>query len=75
MKTLSVKEIREQLSNIEALAAAEGEILLTRRGRPIARILPLGRSRRMPSRRALREKMPYTELPSEELIRAERDER
>jgi antitoxin (DNA-binding transcriptional repressor) of toxin-antitoxin stability system len=76
MKRLSIREAREQLSGIERLMAENGEIVLTRRGKPIARILPLhGPARRIPSRAKLRKKMKPVGTPSEELIRSERDER
>jgi len=75
MKTLSIREVREQLPEIERIVAENGEILVTRRGRPIARILALGRRPGLPSRRSLREQMTPSAVSSAELIRADRDER
>ena len=75
MRTLSVREARERLTDIDELIAKEGEILLTRRGHPIARIVPLSGSRHLPSRAILRSKMPRMRTPSEALVRAERDSR
>lgn len=74
MKTLSIREAREQLTSIEELLAKESEVVLTRRGQPVARILPLSGPRRMPSHANLRSKMPRL-TPSEDLVRADRDER
>jgi antitoxin (DNA-binding transcriptional repressor) of toxin-antitoxin stability system len=74
VKTLSIREAREQLTSIEELLAKEREVVLTRRGQPVARILPLSGPRRMPSRANLRRKMPCL-TPSEVLVRADRDGR
>jgi prevent-host-death family protein len=75
MKTLTIRELREKLTQIERLVSEQGEILITRRGRPVAKILPLGPRRLLRSRSALRQMMPVMNTPSEKLIRAERDER
>jgi antitoxin (DNA-binding transcriptional repressor) of toxin-antitoxin stability system len=75
MRKLSIREARESLPSIGELLAKEGEILLTRRGRPIARILALSGPRRLPSRANLRSKMPRRLVPSEILVRADRNER
>ena len=74
MRRLSIREAREQLRVIDQLVAKEREIIVTRRGRPVARILPLSGPRRLPSRASLRAKMPCL-TPSEALVRSERDER
>jgi antitoxin (DNA-binding transcriptional repressor) of toxin-antitoxin stability system len=75
MKELSIRDAREQLSSIEELVAKEGEIVLTRRGKAVARILPLSGPRKLPSCRALRAKLPALSQGSEALIRDERDQR
>jgi prevent-host-death family protein len=74
MRTLSIREVREHLTSIDELVAKEGEIVLTRHGRPIARIVPMSGPRQLPSRRALRAKTPRL-TPSETHVRADRDER
>ena len=48
LKTLSIREMRSALSHIEEIVAAEGEVVVTRRGRPLARILPARPRRRHP---------------------------
>lgn len=75
MKELSIREAREQLTAIEELVAKEGEIVLTRRGKAVARILPLSGPRRLPSCSRLRAQMPRMKTTSEALVRRERDER
>ncbi len=76
MKTLSVREMRTALPHLEELVAKQGEVVLTRRGRPFARIVPLRSQRTIPSRAALRASMgPKLKVPSEVLIREDRDAR
>jgi prevent-host-death family protein len=75
MKNLSVREIRKELAQIDELVSREGEVVVTRRGKPIARLLPLRSKRQMPSHADLRASMPRLKNGSEKLIRSERDER
>ena len=75
MKTLSIRDIRKQLTRLDDLVLREGEVVVTRRGRPIARLLPLQSKRRMPSHADLRASMPRLKNGSERHVRTERDER
>ena len=75
MRTLSIDEVSVILDRLEAVLRDEGEVVITRQGIPIARVLPLGGSRPVPSRRALREAMPRLDPPSEVLIREDRQAR
>jgi prevent-host-death family protein len=75
MRSLSIREVREALASIEKLVEKEGELLITRHGKPVARIVPLERPRRPPSHKAFRDSMPFQEIPSEVLIREDRDAR
>lgn len=78
MKTLTIREIRQDLPRIDELLATEGEVIVTRRGKPVARLLPLEPavpSRKLPSLKWLRDKIPFQEIPSEVLIREDRDAR
>ena len=75
MKTVSVREMRQVLAGLEDLLEEVGELVITRRGRAIARLVPLTPVRRVPSRRRLREEMPYLTEGSELLVRKDRDER
>jgi len=75
MRSLSIREVRAALGNLEEIVEKEGELLITRHGKPVARILPLERPRRLPSLKALRDSMPFQEIPSEVLVREDRDAR
>jgi prevent-host-death family protein len=72
MKTLSVTELRATLSRIKEVLDDAGEVIVTRKGRPIARILPMAG---MPSLAKFRASMPRMKVPSEVLVRQDRDER
>jgi antitoxin (DNA-binding transcriptional repressor) of toxin-antitoxin stability system len=45
MKTLTIREAREGLSHPEQMFASGDEVIVTRRGEPVARILPIGKAR------------------------------
>jgi len=75
MRSLSIREVRAALGNIEKIVEEEGELLITRHGKPVARIVPVEKRRRLPSHKALRDSMPFQEIPSEVLIREDRDAR
>ncbi len=72
---LSIREVRNALPHLDRLLEEHGEVMVTRRGKPIARVLPIARKSRVPSHRALRRSMPRLEVGSEKLLRRERDER
>ncbi|MFA7382280.1 MAG: hypothetical protein WC001_02400 [Desulfurivibrionaceae bacterium] len=72
---LSIREARQSLSNLEQILTREGEVTITRRGKEIARLLPLNPGVVIPSHRALRDKSPYLAAGSEQLVRMDRDER
>lgn len=75
MRTLSIREVRAALGHIETLVAQEGELLVTRHGEPVARIVPVERTRPVPTHKAFRDAMPLQEIPSEALIREDREAR
>lgn len=78
MKSLNIREIRQELSHLDELLVKEGELLVTRHGKPIARVLPLESApspRHLPSLKWLRDQAPFQEIPSEVLIREDRDAR
>ncbi len=74
MRRISIREIRSALSQVEELLENEGEVIITRHGKPVARMLPVDRARPVPTRRDLRESMQPLPLQSEDLVRRERDE-
>jgi len=75
VKELNIREMRASLGQLAELVAAEGELLISRRGQPIARVLPMVPQRRRPDHAELRQRMPMLGFSSADLIRAERDER
>lgn len=75
MRSLSIREVRAALARLEEMVEKEGELLITRHGRPVARIVPIEKPRRLPSHKALRDSMPFQEIPSEVLIREDRGAR
>ena len=75
MKKLNIREARLSLGNLDVLLAQEGELTITRRGEAIARVMPIGRKRPMPSHAGLRRTMPRMRKSSEQLIREDRDRR
>ncbi len=75
MRELSIREIRSQLPRLDELLSQEGEILITRRGKPIARVLPVTRAKVMSNHAGLRALMPRLSRGSEHYVRADRDQR
>jgi antitoxin (DNA-binding transcriptional repressor) of toxin-antitoxin stability system len=75
MKTLNIREARRSMTNIDKLLDMEGEITITRRGEPIARMSPVGPRKSVPSHRALRESISRQKVQSETLVREDRDGR
>lgn len=75
MKELTIREARAHIGRLEELVEEAGEIIISRRGRPIARVLPVSGSRQRPDHAELRQRMGMLGTPSAALIRAERDER
>jgi antitoxin (DNA-binding transcriptional repressor) of toxin-antitoxin stability system len=73
-KQLSVREVRAALSELEEILEREGEVIIARRGEPIARLLPVVVKRKTPSHASLRNETPVLRN-SQDLIREERDER
>ncbi|MEW6132214.1 MAG: prevent-host-death protein [Pseudomonadota bacterium] len=75
MKELSVREMRQGYQALQKALDEEGEVVLTHHGKPFARVLPIGPRKEIPSHAALRASMPFQEIPSEALIREDRDAR
>ena len=74
MRTVSIREARNILADLERLLEAEGVVTITRRGVPVACLVPVGGGRKpIPSHRALRQRMPRLRRGSERLVREERD--
>jgi antitoxin (DNA-binding transcriptional repressor) of toxin-antitoxin stability system len=75
MKELNVREMRASIGQLDRLVAASGELIVTRSGKAIARVLPVHGQRQRPDHAELRARMPRLSTPSAQLIRDERDER
>ena len=75
MKIVNVRELRNAIPHLKELLAGEHELLLVSNGEPVARILPALRKRHVPSLADHRARMPMLDVPSETLIREERDRR
>ena len=74
MKELNVREMRASIGHLDEIVQASGEITITRRGKAIARVLPVHRGRQRPDHCELRQRTGPL-VPSETLLREERDER
>jgi len=76
MKPLTIREAREGLSHPDQMFADADEVLVVKHGEPVARILPVEpRKKTFRSLAAFRATMPFQDVPSEVLIREDRDER
>jgi antitoxin (DNA-binding transcriptional repressor) of toxin-antitoxin stability system len=75
MKTLTIREARRGLSHPEQMFADTNEVLVVCRGEPVARILPAQSKMRVRSLAAFRASQPMQSIPSEVLIREDRDAR
>lgn len=78
MKTMSVRELRQATPSLKQTLENEGEVLIVSNGEPIARLLPIEPRvirPKLPSMKALRATMPRATVPSEVLIREDRDRR
>jgi antitoxin (DNA-binding transcriptional repressor) of toxin-antitoxin stability system len=69
MKKLSIREARQSLSHLDRLLEVEGEVTITRRGDPIAKVVQVGRKRPIPSHHDLRDGMKRMQKGSEKIIR------
>lgn len=75
MRRLSIREMRAALRRVEDLLREEGELVLTRHGEPVARVVPFRAKKNLPSHADLRASMKPMDVPSEVLIREDRDSR
>jgi prevent-host-death family protein len=73
MRSMSIRELRDSLSSLQAIVEQEGEVIITRHGRELAKLVPLQPRRGVPSHADLRSSMPFMAAGSEELVRADRE--
>ena len=79
MKTINVRELRALIPSLKEELAVEHELLLVSNGEPVARIVlvtpAVSGVKKLVSLKAFRKTMPMMKIPSEVLIREERDRR
>lgn len=75
MKSLATREARRGLSHPEQMFADCNEVLVVCRDKQVARILPAQPKMRVRSLAAFRSSQPMQSIPSEVLIREDRDAR
>ena len=74
MRELSIREMRAELGRLARLVDREGELIVTRRGKAIARIVPFEPRRKMPSHADFRSRLPRVSS-SVDRVRDDRDGR
>jgi len=75
VKTITIREAREGLSHPEQLFAADDEVIVTRRGEPVARILPIVPRQHFRDLRDFLQSQPMQAVPSEILLAEDREDR
>lgn len=75
MKTLTIREAREGLSHPETLFADNDEVIVTRHGEPVARLLPVHSKPKLRSLAAFRASQPMQTVPSEVILAEDREDR
>lgn len=73
MRSMSIRELRDSLASLGEIVEEEREILVTRHGRVLAKLVAPGPPRQAPSHADLRAGMPYQAVPSEELVAQDRE--
>lgn len=73
MRQMSIRQLREALTSLEEIVDREGELVVTRHGRPLAKVVGLNPCRKAPSHADLRASIGRMSVGSEELIRQDRD--
>ena len=77
MSTFSIAEAKARLSELLKRAEKGEEVLITRRGKPVAKLAPVRTTRPgidFARLRALRATMPMAKTPADKLVRKIRDE-
>jgi antitoxin (DNA-binding transcriptional repressor) of toxin-antitoxin stability system len=75
MQTINVRELRNTIPHLRETLEREHELVLVSNGEPVARILPISEPPAFESMAWLRAQSPAMDVPSEVLIRQERDRR
>lgn len=75
MKTLTIREFRANIGHLNQLVEQSGEMIITRHGEPILRLLPIHAKFERPDHNELRKKMAFLTIPSSQYIKEDRDDR
>jgi len=75
MKTINVRELRNEIPRLRETLALEHELLLVSNGEPIARLSQVTSRPKLPSLKAFRDSLPTMKTSSAGLIRQDRDRR
>ena len=75
MKTITVREAREALSHPETLFVDANEVIVTKHGQPILRLLPAAGTRKVRSMAGFRAKQRSQTVASETIVSQDREER
>lgn len=75
MQTISIRDIRNALGHLDTLLNEAGELIITRHGEAIARILPIEGKRSRPTHQELQRLTKELSVSSEKMIRGMRNER
>jgi len=74
MYSVNVREARERISRLLSEVERGEEIIISRHGRPIARLVPVERESRFSDRSGFRASLPSGRTGSADLVRKIRDE-
>lgn len=77
MRTAGIREARQNLSALLDEVRKGREIVITERGRPVAKLVPpdRGRGKGVPNLAAFRRKMPVLDPPLSTTVAEDRDDR
>jgi len=77
MRKAGIREARQNISELIEIVRKGREILITDRGKPVARLVPAGKSnsRAFPGRAAFRRSMPVLDYPLSIAIGEDREDR
>lgn len=75
MQFLNIREVRDALGHLDELLSTTDEIIITKHGEAIARILPMKGKHKRPTHEELHCLTKKLSTPSEKILREERDER
>ena len=74
MKHVGIKQARQELPDLIDRAESGEEIVITRQGRPVAKLVPAPKTQKpLPSLAAFRKAIGREGTPAAELVRQERD--